>query len=256
MQFCRFCRIVVLGVLLAPMAHAAVIVDYYLAGATSGSPPVTWAPTDAADGVEGLNLTRGPGINPAGLNNGFSANDWTEGAYQNSATAQANGDYYQFGFTVEAGHSVSVGTFDTNLRRSATNAPNRFELYASLDNFATAGTLVTSFQYRGRSNGTAPDPLTPYQWMTTDTPGQDGGNPILTQDLSGASILQNIAENTTVTFRLYAYSDLGTGATLTNTVALGRFDGPKLQGTVEVIPEPGAVALLALGLPLIARRRR
>ncbi|HEV2296570.1 MAG TPA: PEP-CTERM sorting domain-containing protein [Tepidisphaeraceae bacterium] len=60
-----------------------------------------------------------------------------------------------------------------------------------------------------------------------------------------------------MTFRLYAYRDPAlTGGALTNTVALGRFDGPEIGGTVTVVPEPASLSLLAAGALFAVRRPR
>jgi hypothetical protein len=248
-----------LAMAVSAATQAATIVNYDITGASSGSPPATWAATTVAPGTTGDALSRGPGIVAAGLANGFSSNNWTIPSPSTEALAITNGDYYQFGFDVDATHTVSITTFETNMRRSATNAVNRYLLFMSLDDFATAptaGSAIASWQYLGRSNGTAPGTVTPFQWMTTDTPGQDGGNPITPQDLSGVAALQNIAPGTSVQFRLYGYSDL-TGAADTNTIALGRFQGPKLSGEVVEIPEPAAVCLFCVAAVagLLLRRR-
>jgi hypothetical protein len=232
--------------------------------------PETWAATTTAGGVTAADLTRGAGIAASGLGNGFSANNW--GANGSSPwvgnasynDALTNDDYFQWGFTVDSSHTVSLSTLDLAMRRSAVAAPDRFELYASTDGFGTAGTFVSSWAYLGRSSGTATGTETAYQWMTTDTAGQNGGNPILTQDLSTVSMLQNIAPDTTVTFRLYGWYD-GTGSPAgSNTVALGRASatdpitsgGPSLGGTINAVPEPAGLSLLACaGLAAFRRRR-
>ena len=243
----------VLSLLLASAAPAAVVLDYDLTGATTTA-PADWSPTTTDPGITGAQLTRGPGVVAAGLTNGFSSDNWTLGS--SSATAQTNGDYYQWGLTVQSGFEADLSTLDFSIRRSATNAPTNYEVYASFDGFTSSyGTPVSTFQYLGRSSGTAPTTVVPGQWMTTDTPGQNAGNPITTIDLTGVSALQDIAAGSTVTFRLIVWGDLA-GAADTNTVALGRVDGPEIGGTVTAIPEPAGIALLALSAIGVLRRRR
>jgi hypothetical protein len=242
----------------------ATLVEYDVAGV-----PVTAIalrePTAGTEGVTGLDLTRGPGINAAGLTNGFSANNWTPGADNPSrSVAIANGDYFQFGLSVDPDHTASLATLDLSLRRSATNGPMNYELQASLDGFATEGILVSEFTYLGRtSGGNSPDPnpiLTdPFYYMTNDLAARPNavtspGDAIPTIDLSTIGALQDLAAGATVTFRLFAWGNANTA--ITNTVALGRMDGPKITGLVTSlsgsgqsigVPEP-ASAVLALML--------
>lgn len=246
--------IAVAALVMSSAAHAAVVVDYYLEGATTTAPD-TWSATTADPNVTPALLSRGAGIAPAGLTNGFSSNNWDPDNFS-LTDAAADNEYYEWGFTVDPGYVASLSTFDTNLRRSAINAPDHYALYYSVDGFATSAEAA-AFQYLGRSSGSAPDTVEPFQWMTTDTGGQNAGNPISTVDLSGVSGLQNIPGGATVTFRLYAYRDPSlTGGALTNTVALGRFDGPEIGGTVALIPEPASLGLLAAGALFAVRRPR
>jgi hypothetical protein len=238
---------VALAASIAVTAQSATIVNYDLTGVTTASPPATYAATSVAGGVSGELLARGAGILPAGLANGFSSNDWT--LTSSEAIAISNNDYYQFGFDLDATHTASVSSFDTNLRRSAVNAPDHFLLYMSPDGFSsppTVGSAIDSWTYFGRSSGTAPATVTPGQWMTTDTAGQDG-NPITTRDLSGVAALQNIPAGSNVTFRLYAWG-ANAGSAQTNTVALARNQGPLISGTISsIVPEPSGI-LLCLSL--------
>lgn len=243
-----------LAALASITTRAATIVDYNLTGLTTATPlPATTPATTVAAGLTAAPISRGAGINPAGLTNGFSADNWTnvtaDGGTVDKARAIAMGDYYEWGFAIDANHTVSLSGFDTNLRRSAIDAPMNFELQYSLDGFATAGVTAAAFTYLGRSSGTAPGTVTPYQWMTTDTPGQGNGNPIQQQNLSTVTGLQGIAPGSTVTFRLYAWNNGATTSASSNTVALGRVQGPLLTGTIEevVVPEPTSLVLCLIG---------
>lgn len=259
-----------IGLVCAAVGQAAVVVEYNVAGAaSSGTLPATWTATTTAGGVAALDMSRGGGLVAAGLANGFSSDHWgvdnggTWAGNASYADALANNDYFQWGFTVDANHKVSLSTLDLAMRRSAVAAPDRYELYASIDGFASAGTQIASWTYLGRSSGTA-GTTTSYQWMTSDTPGQNAGNPISTQDLTGAALLQDIAPNTSVMFRLYGWYDGTGGPASSNTVALGRSSatdpitsgGPSLGGTVSLVPEPASMGLVGLGGGLLAARRR
>jgi hypothetical protein len=254
MCFRKWLLAVAIAAAISSATHAAIIVDYDLTGLPSTGGAANVAASTVAPGVTADLLTRGPGIVQAGLGNGFSSDNFTLGS--SLATSIANGDYYQFGFDTDATSIVSLTDFGTSLRRSAINGPNNFHLHASFDDFATAGFEVASWQYFGRSSGTA-GVVVPFQWMTTDTPGQNAGNPITPQLLSDDPQLLAIGPNTSVTFRLYVWGNLA-GAADSNTVALGRIDGPTINGTVITIPEPAAVVLVC-GVALAGwaiRRRR
>jgi hypothetical protein len=254
-QTALLCCVALISAALAAPATAAIILNYDLTGLTTTAP--TSAPPTAEDpAVDGADLVRGPGLDSAGLTNGFSSDNWAT-TTASRETAIAEGEYYQWGFTVDPGYLVSLATLDFSLRRSAVAAPMNYLVQASLDGFATPGVDVATFNYFGRSSGTAPGVIVPGQWMTTDTPGQNAGNAV-TPPIALAAVpeLQAITGGSMVTFRLYAWGD-GAGAA-TNTVALGRINGPLIQGTAVLIPEPAAIALLgsALAVGLITLRRR
>lgn len=200
--------------------------------------PTSAPATTVGNGVTGMSLTRGPGTTPAALTNGFSAQGWNM-ANPSRQTAIAIGAYYQFGLSVNPGFTANLATVDMSLRRTAVNAPMNLELQVSFDGFETPGITVATFNYYGRTSGTAlvPNPLDfdKYYHMHSDLPGHGNtttspGDPIRTIDLSTISELQGVPGGTTVTFRLYAWGNEST--TATNTLALGRMDGPKIEGTV------------------------
>lgn len=263
-------QIFALSVVLGLSAQAQIL-DYSPIGLpNTGDAPVTTSATTVAVGLSGMELSRGPGLGGALLANGFSANQWgnPNSAYEPASPSRDNalsrGDYFQFGLTVEPGYTASLTTLDAWLRRSALNAPMNYEFQYSLDGFTTLGVTIqpegsgwtelnwteSYFTYRGRTSGTAGS-VEPYDWMIKDVPGRPNtttsvGDPIPTIDLSEIAELQNIAAGTTVTFRLYGWGNDATADS--NTVALGRMNGPSLGGLVSEIPEPTAGAFLTLGL--------
>jgi hypothetical protein len=275
--------------------------NYDLLGLPSSTPPATWDPNTvqssgagvqyqnssmSATGITGLPLSRGAGIAAAGLGNAFSASNWTnvtaDGGTIDKARAITNGDFFQFGLSVDASHKASLSTVDMTLRRSAVNAPMNFELQYSLDGFATAGVPIllngnSEWKYLGRTSSNSPDPpqtvLDPDRYMTLDTPGRPDsglspGDQIDTIDLSFIAALQNLT-NKTVTFRLFGWGDGNAGAANSNTVAFGRMNGPLIKGFVvpfpgagsslTAVPEPSTVLLMsifAITIGPLARRRR
>jgi hypothetical protein len=105
-----------------------------------GNQVATPASNNAA-GVTGLDMTRGPGINPSAANNSISANGWQ------NLTAD---DYFSFGFTVDAGFNVDLDELWIATRSSNTG-PGFLALRSSVDgftsdvaNFVQSGTLFTN----------------------------------------------------------------------------------------------------------------
>lgn len=255
-----------LALVLSSSAQAAILVQYNAAGAsgTAGSEPAFLNATSASSpDVTPSTLIRGTGLDTANLANGFSADFW-DPTNTTLADAVVAGDYFQWAFTVNNGVEADITSFDATLRRSATNGPSTFYLQYSFDNFATPGATGATFQYLGRSSGTA-GATTPFQWMTTDTPGQNDGNRISTQDLSDIAALQDIEGGQTVTFRLYGHGT-GTGGATSNTVALGRNPaldngngeaGAQINGEITAIPEPALGGIVgAVMLVVMTRRNR
>lgn len=212
---------------------------YYDPVGLTTTPIDSLSATAVGKGVTGLRLTRGPGINAAGLTNGFSADGWNLSDPSRTGSLNA-GAYFQFGLTVQPGYSASLTTLDMPVRRSAASSPMNMELQVSIDGFATPGISVTTFNYYGRTSGTSPaqDPTKsdPFYYMHSDLPGRPNettspGDHIPTIDLTKISALQNLPSGTVVTFRLYAWGNNNT--TATNTLAFGRMTGPRIAGVVE-----------------------
>ena len=209
-------------------------------------------------GLTAGNLTRGAGLTPFNLTNGFSSSGWitgTDGITSSFESAVTSNQYYQFELSVNPGATASLQTLDLNLRRSAIASASNLVWQYSLDGFSSPGVTIATgtqyyatgtFAYRGRTSGAAPADVTPYQWMTTDTGGQNG-NPLATLELSSVPALQSLSGGATVQFRLYAWNN-GTGAP-TNTLAIGRNQGPKITGLLS-FPASGTIAWTGDGLSL------
>lgn len=238
---------------------ADVLVDYNM---TSFSGTVSVPATTQASGITASDITRGPGLTPISLARGFSAQGWNNSGTTSTtrADAIAGNKYYTFALTIAPGATASFSDITVGLYKSAITSPASMEWQYSLDNFVTTGSTLTTFNHYGRNSGTPPGSLTPFQWMTVDTPGQANGNPTPPLDISTVSALQNLAGPATVSFRLYGWGSInGNPTTNTNTLAIGRDTGPLINGTVTV-PEPASVCFVAaavgIGLMLRARRRR
>jgi len=258
-------RAVLAGWFLAAAASApgAVIVDYNLTNivTSSASPAVSAPATTVATGITASDITRGPGLVPSNLTRGFSSQGWntTSGTTTTRAEAIADGNFYAFDLTIAPGATASFSDITVGLYKSAITSPANFEWQYSLDGFSSAGNTLVTFNHYGRNSGTPPGSLTPFQWMTTDTPGQSNGNSTPGLDISTVAALQNLAGPATVSIRLYGWGSInGNPTTSTNTLAFGRDTGPLINGTVAV-PEPASMSLMAsaaiAGGLLMARRR-
>ncbi len=154
-------------------------------------------------------LSRGSGINPSNLANGFSSNNFTLNGTQSDALT--NNDYLEFQTSATSGYQVSLSTLDANFRRSGTG-PNSFIWRYSIDgtNFFDIGTTIS---YAGtQNNGSAQTQI----------------------NLSAITALQNVNSGITITIRLYAWGATNTGGTF----AIGRLGGDDLSigGSVSLSP--------------------
>lgn len=242
------------------VARSDVLVDYNLStfSGTISAPATTQAP-----GITATDITRGPGLTPISLNRGFSSQGWNNSGTTSTtrANAIAGNKYYTFALTIAPGSTASFSDISVGLYKSAITSPASMEWQYSFDNFVTTGSTLTTFNHYGRNSGTPPGSLTPFQWMTVDTPGQSNGNPTPALDISTVSALQNVAGPATVSFRLYGWGSInGNATTPTNTLAIGRDNGPLINGTIMTVPEPASLCLVAtaagIGGLIRARRRR
>jgi hypothetical protein len=248
-----------------PVAWSEVLVDYNLTAivTSSASPAVSAPATTVATGVTASDITRGPGLAPFNLTRGFSSQGWNNSGTTATTRADAisGNKYYTFALTIAPGSTASFSDISVGLYKSAVTSPASMEWQYSFDNFVTTGSTLTTFNHLGRNSGTPPGTVTPFQWMTTDTPGQSNGNITPALDISTVSPLQNLAGPATVTFRLYGWGSInGNATTPTNTLALGRDNGPLINGIITTVPEPASICLVAtavgIGGVLRARRRR
>jgi hypothetical protein len=249
------------GILSLAGAQAAVVLDYDLS-TVPNTAVTSVAATTVGPGLSATELTRGSGLVATNLTRGFSANDWATTTASRANALETN-QFFQFGFTVQPGGSVSLSQLEVALRRSATAAPMNYEWQYSLDGFTSAGNSISvagspyystgNFTYFGRSSGGAGAVADNFNYMEVAVPLQDAGNVMPPLDLSGITALQNITSGSSVSFRLYGWGD-GGGAS-SNTVALGRNLGPRLSGVA--VPEPAGL-LVASGWVLAAAvlRRR
>ena len=124
--------------------------------------------------ISSIGLTRGSGVSLSTTSANFTSNSWT-GTSQ--ADAVTNNDYMQWSTTANATNDIQIQRIDIKLRRNA-NGPTNWQLFYSLDNFATAGISVN-----------------PSQALAANT--------TVVTNITGLTINSGTAG--TITFRLYAW---------------------------------------------------
>ena len=175
--------------------------------------------------VTPVSLNRGPDVAGVSSTNGFSSSGWN---------STLGGEFIEFGFTVATGYFVNLDESFFGLRATNTG-PGNMGLFISTDNFASS---VAEF---------------------TNLPGGTWVNQV--DDLSSLTNLQG-----TVMFRLSKLDEVAanSGAIASGgTFAFGRVNDPidglvpsGFTGTVQVIPEPGTLALIGVSALILYFRRR
>lgn len=145
-----------------------------------------------------------------------------------TAVDTATSEYFAFNLTPQAGNTLQLSSLSLFALETGGNDGAVLSLYYSFDNFAT-------FNLVGAGNITIPESY--------------GSG--LSIDLSSIAELQDVDSSESLAFRVYT-ADGNNGSAGRSL----RFDDVIVRGTV--IPEPGAGALLALGLAAVClvRRRR
>jgi hypothetical protein len=165
-------------------------------------------PTDTGNTPEisSVGFTRGSGVSLASTGSNFTSNQWNA---TTQAGAVTNNDFIEWSVTASADNTIEITELDTRNRRNA-NGPTNWQIFYSLDNFATAGIPVTTVQ---TSSATAAN-----------------------FNVNGLSIVSGTAG--TITFRLYAWNALTNGGwfRIAGRAALSDFGialpGLRLTGTV------------------------
>ncbi len=174
------------------VAHADLLGSWGFSGINAaGTVPVgSLAPTTTAANLGVGNLLLGPGIAASNTDSTFGANSWDEKT--NSLDAANGGDYLTLSFTANTGFTESFSSVSAyNVRRSNTGPTTGIWQYQiGAGSFIDIGSDIT--------------------WGTGVAPG---GNPQVAIDLTGISDLQNVANGTTVTFRIVNWGDSGSGGT-------------------------------------------
>lgn len=99
--------------------------------------------TDNVASVSSVGFTRGAGVDQSTANANFTSRNWTVGADQ--ATAETNNDYIEWSTTASTTFEITLDELDIRLRRN-TNGPSNWQIFYSLDGFATAGVPLAGVQ--------------------------------------------------------------------------------------------------------------
>ncbi len=101
--------------------------------------------TGTAPNISAIGLTRGSGILQA-TGGDYNCNGWSS----TFAEADANDEYIQWSVTADASYEIELTEFDIRVDRSG-SGPANWQIFYSLDNFATAGIDITGGQTVGTS---------------------------------------------------------------------------------------------------------
>ena len=138
--------------------------------------------TGNAANISSIGLIRGSGIG-SGNGTDFSTKNWNENSQVNADIAN---EYIQWSVSATTNFDIDITDLDIRLLRN-NNGPQDWQVFYSLDGFATAGISVT----------------TPQTATTTET------------NYSFSSLVINSGDAGTITFRLYAWNANNNGGTLT-----------------------------------------
>ncbi|WP_028872430.1 T9SS type A sorting domain-containing protein [Psychroserpens burtonensis] len=92
--------------------------------------------------ISSVGIIRGAGVIQHTGSSNFSTRNWDEASLAN---AEANNEYLQWSVTSNASNDIEITELDLKLRRS-TSGPVNWQLFYSLDNFATTGIAVNALQ--------------------------------------------------------------------------------------------------------------
>jgi len=225
------------------MLRAAVLANYQFTGVVTSS---TIPPNASLSGMSTGNPGSDPGVTITSSNNNVA---WTQGisggGTDSSAALAFTGNWYiEFTITPSADHALSLNSLTFNIGGTLGDTTQSFTA-----NFFVRSNLV------GTNYDTNVGSL--QSWFVDQNSDNPGSNPLINNnppasiDLSSFTEFQDV--ETAVTFRIYAYVS---NANVVTKNTRPRLDNLVLDGDVAAVPEPGTVALAALGLGVLTIFRR
>lgn len=180
--------LVLSAMVIALSASADVLVSWNARGlsADKGGWPSPWQPAKTASGVEVVQgLTRGVGLSPAPLNNGWGGNGFDRPSAQ---AAVATGQFLTFAVKPASGRSIDFSSIKMNVRLT--------------DRAVNEGVL---YQWQYRIGNGAYEPIGEPQHIATSkgTVYDTNGIKIPALSLSGIAALQSVSQP--VEFRLLSW---------------------------------------------------
>ncbi len=205
---------------LAGWANAELLIGFNMQGLPGTGPNVT--SVYQAVNIEISYLSRGAGLSASTGTNSLNSTGWTVGLTADDALA--NNDYYTLTITASSGYQFSITNIEWRISRSGTG-PTNMTLRSSLDTFTAD--LAT--------------------WIYTGTAQVNLSNGL------------SLAYSPTVELRILGYQAGAAAGTLR--VADGASFGQAgidfaVYGDVVAIPEPGTLAMLGIGMAVLALQRR
>lgn len=200
-----------------------------------GGNEVTAPANTLGTNIESAVIGRGPGGTATVYTNTFGMRNANAVSLEDAVTSNR---YLTISVAAEDGYMFTVTNMFIRLQaQNATSYEVYFTLYSDVTGYG-AGDELTTWTVGGTGNSN--------DWL---------GQP-RSVDLSTYSEFEDLTE---VEFRVYVWGQQGGAFTQTGVGRAFQTNGTDdlvLTGTISVVPEPGSLALLGLGIWALARRRR
>lgn len=194
-------------------------------GLDASGAPYAFSATTSETSQVAAKLILGDGVNPSTTANQYGFKIAGDDETNSLAGAVASNHYMEFSLTVASGYELNLDSIDMKGEATASGCSN-VVLMTSIDGFIAGQEIASAYSANEGTGG-------------FDTDSSGFGAPI---DLSAAKY-QDLTGS--LSFRLYGWdSTSGSGATYIRNLS---GDDLVINGTVEAVPEPTVIGLMALG---------